>query len=53
MESNEVVVFCDKADNPEAVCYVWADNPVCNPGNSEELPAVPSRTDDLKGITHK
>ena len=53
IEGNEVVVYCDEVENPEAVRYAWADNPDCNLINSEGLPAVPFRTDDWKGITQK
>ncbi len=53
IEDNEVVVYCDEVENPEAVRYAWADNPECNLINSEGLPAVPFRTDDWKGITQK
>ncbi len=53
IEGNEVVVYCDEVENPEAVRYAWADNPECNLVNSEGLPAVPFRTDDWKGITQK
>ncbi|HBY51062.1 MAG TPA: sialate O-acetylesterase [Marinilabiliales bacterium] len=53
IEGNEVVVYCDEVENPEAVRYAWADNPECNLINSEGLPAVPFRTDDWKGITQK
>ncbi|HBO73220.1 MAG TPA: sialate O-acetylesterase, partial [Marinilabiliales bacterium] len=53
IEGNELVVYCDEVENPEAVRYAWADNPECNLVNSEGLPAVPFRTDDWKGITQK
>jgi sialate O-acetylesterase len=53
IEDNEVVVYCEEVENPEAVRYAWADNPECNLVNSEGLPAVPFRTDDWKGITQK
>jgi sialate O-acetylesterase len=51
IEGGEVVVYSDKVNKPVAVCYTWADNPVCNLINSEGLPAVPFRTDKWKGIT--
>jgi sialate O-acetylesterase len=53
IEDNEVVVYCDEVENPEAVRYAWADNPECNLINSEGLPVIPFRTDDWKGITQK
>jgi len=31
---------------PKAVRYAWANNPIANLTNSENLPAVPFRTDD-------
>jgi len=36
---------------PVAVRYAWANNPVCNLYNKADLPAVPFRTDDWKGVT--
>ncbi|OJU52894.1 MAG: sialate O-acetylesterase [Bacteroidales bacterium 45-6] len=53
IKGDQVVVSSDKVANPVAVRYAWADNPVCNLINSEGLPAVPFRTDNLKGITQK
>ena len=46
-----VVVRSDKVSKPVAVRYAWANNPVCNLYNKADLPAVPFRTDDWKGIT--
>ncbi len=46
-----VVVGCDEVSEPVAVRYAWADNPVCNLYNKEDLPASPFRTDDWPGIT--
>ena len=53
IEGNEVVVYYDKVAEPIAVRYAWADNPDCNLINSEDLPAVPFRTDEWNGITKK
>lgn len=53
IEGRQVVVYCDKVSEPEAVRYAWADNPECNLINSEGLPAIPFRTDNWKGITQK
>lgn len=53
IDGNEVVVYSDEVENPEAVRYAWADNPECNLINAEGLPAVPFRTDEWKGITQK
>ncbi len=41
-----VVVSHPDVPRPLAVRYAWADNPDCNLGNSEGLPASPFRTDD-------
>lgn len=44
---NKVIVWNDSIQNPVAVRYAWADNPVtANLYNSEGLPAVPFRSDD-------
>ncbi|WP_343674676.1 sialate O-acetylesterase [Chitinophaga sp.] len=53
IEGDEVVVSAGDGVDPVAVRYAWADNPVCNLINSENLPAVPFRTDKWKGITQK
>lgn len=53
IEGNEIVVSSAEVKTPVAVRYAWADNPECNLINAEELPAVPFRTDDWKGITQK
>jgi sialate O-acetylesterase len=52
IRENKVLVWSDEIENPVAVRYAWADNPVCNLYNSEMLPAVPFRTDDKPGITY-
>lgn len=46
-----VVVRSNKVSKPVAVRYAWANNPVCNLYNRADLPAVPFRTDDWKGLT--
>ena len=43
----DVVVWNDQIQNPQAVRYAWADNPVCNLWGKNGLPASPFRTDDL------
>jgi sialate O-acetylesterase len=53
IEGNDVVVSAENVKSPLAVRYAWADNPDCNLINSENLPAVPFRTDDWKGLTQK
>ncbi len=51
IDGNTVVVSSPEVDNPVAVRYAWADNPVCNLYNTEGLPASPFRTDEWDGIT--
>jgi sialate O-acetylesterase len=51
IQGNEVVVSCKEVENPVAVRYAWAANPVCNLYNGASLPASPFRTDDWQGIT--
>ena len=43
----------DVINEPVAVRYAWADNPVCNLQNKAGLPATPFRTDNWPGITAK
>ena len=50
---NEVVVSNANVENPIAVRYAWAENPVCNLFNNSDLPASPFRTDDWQGVTYK
>jgi len=51
IDGDKVVVSSDEVTEPVAVRYAWADNPVCNLYNAEELPASPFRTDDWPGVT--
>jgi sialate O-acetylesterase len=51
IEGDTVVVSSEKVAEPVAVRYAWADNPVCNLYNKEDLPASPFRTDDWPGVT--
>jgi sialate O-acetylesterase len=46
IDGNNVVVWADGLTAPVAVRYAWADNPICNLYNAEEIPASPFRTDD-------
>ncbi len=46
IEGDEVVVWNSKVQNPVAIRYAWANNPICNLYNGAELPASPFRTDD-------
>jgi len=47
----DVILSYKDIENPIAVRYGWAANPVCNLFNSADLPASPFRTDDWPGIT--
>jgi len=47
IDGDSVVVSSDKAPQPVAVRYGWADNPTCNLYNGSDLPASPFRTDDF------
>ncbi|MGB2862656.1 MAG: sialate O-acetylesterase [Sedimentisphaerales bacterium] len=51
IEGKTVVVSSDNVSEPVAVRYAWADNPVCNLYNQEDLPASPFRTDEWPGVT--
>ena len=51
IQGDTVVVSSDKVPEPAAVRYAWADNPICNLYNKEDLPASPFRTDDWPGVT--
>ena len=54
IERDTVLVHHPDVTQPVAVRYAWADNPDCNLGNREGLPAAPFRTDDwdvLQGVT--
>ena len=44
--ANRVKVWSENVEEPVAVRYAWADNPVVNLQNREGLPAAPFRTDD-------
>lgn len=46
IEGNTVVVSHSDIKTPKAVRYAWANNPIANLINAENLPAVPFRTDD-------
>ena len=51
VEGETVVVSSPQIPKPVAVRYAWSDNPDCNLGNREGLPASPFRTDDWPGLT--
>ena len=48
---NTIEVWNDKIEEPAAVRYAWADNPICNVFSGAGLPLTPFRTDDWDGIT--
>ena len=50
-KGNSISVFSPNVQNPIAVRYGWANNPVVNLYNVEGLPASPFRTDDWPLIT--
>ena len=51
IEDGAVTVSSKDVPHPVAVRYGWANNPVCNLYNRENLPATPFRTDDWPGVT--
>jgi sialate O-acetylesterase len=51
IDGEAVLVSSPIISRPVAVRYGWADNPVCNLYNKENLPAVPFRTDSWPGVT--
>ena len=48
---DKVIVWSSEVNEPVAVRYAWANNPICNLQNRSHLPATPFRTDTWKGIT--
>ncbi|MES2310350.1 MAG: sialate O-acetylesterase [Verrucomicrobiota bacterium] len=53
IEGKTVIVWNSQIKDPIAVRYAWANNPICNLVNEENLPAAPFRTDEFPGITDK
>lgn len=51
LPDGKVEVMADGVTKPAAVRYGWADNPVCNMYNVDDLPLTPFRTDDWPGVT--
>lgn len=51
LEDGQVLVWHPDISEPKAVRYAWADNPIANLANAEDLPASPFRTDDWPGVT--
>ena len=46
IKGSKVIVSHPEISKPVAVRYAWANNPIANLINNENLPAVPFRTDD-------
>ncbi len=51
VKNGSIVVSSPQVQNPVAVRYAWANNPVANLYNKEGLPASPFRTDNWPGVT--
>jgi sialate O-acetylesterase len=51
VDGNKVIVNSPSVGSPVAVRYAWADCPVVNLFNKEDLPASPFRTDDFAMVT--
>ncbi len=51
LPDGRIEVSSPDVENPVAVRYAWADNPVCNMFSKVGLPLTPFRTDDWPGIT--
>jgi sialate O-acetylesterase len=51
IRGRRVIVSSDEVDEPVAVRYNWANNPIGNLYNAEGLPASPFRTDIWPGVT--
>ena len=51
LRGNEAIIHNDQVPSPVAVRYGWANNPITNVQNAENLPVSPFRTDDWPGIT--
>lgn len=49
IEGSDVLVWHDNVETPTAIRYGWADHPIFNLFNGEELPAAPFRTDKWPG----
>lgn len=53
IDGDKVIVYHENISSPALVRYAWSNNPDVNLYNGEGLPAVPFRTDSLKGITQQ
>lgn len=51
ISANQMEIWSENIQNPVAVRYAWANNPVCNMYSRDGLPMTPFRTDDWPGMT--
>jgi sialate O-acetylesterase len=51
LEDGKIEVSSGEVEDPVAVRYAWADNPVCNMFDMVGLPLTPFRTDEFAGVT--
>lgn len=51
LSDKRIRVSSEQVSNPVAVRYAWANNPVVNMFNQNDLPLTPFRTDDWPGVT--
>jgi sialate O-acetylesterase len=51
LDDGRIEVSADSIATPVSVRYGWADNPIVNLYNQDDLPLTPFRTDDWPGIT--
>lgn len=51
ISSTQMEIWSEQVENPVAVRYAWATNPVCNMYSRDGLPMTPFRTDDWPGLT--
>ena len=50
-KDGRIEVWADSVEEPASVRYGWADNPIVNLYNLDDLPLTPFRTDDWPGVT--
>ena len=51
ISTTQVEIWSDGVENPVAVRYAWANNPIINMYNRDGLPMIPFRTDEWPGVT--
>lgn len=51
LPDGRIEVSSENVATPVAVRYAWADNPICNLYNNDDLPVTPFRSDSWPGIT--